>query len=160
MISTERFSLFRKLGFFKDFSDKELNEFLGICAERIYNPREPIFKEGDSGDEFYIIISGEIEIVKSNNTGQQQLLAVLEPGSVFGEMSIIDSSPRSADAIVGDSEVELLIIKRAFLEDLAEKNLELATKLILTLVRYICERLRLTSERFLFAQNMLNRFDL
>jgi len=160
MISSEKFEFLRKLDFFKDFKDSELQKFLSVCAERIFENGEIIFEEGSIGDEFYIITKGSVEILKESSTGERQLLAVIEDGSVFGEMSIIDQTPRSATAAVGeDAQAELLVIKKVFLEELSLSDLDLATKLILTLIKYISERLRLTSERAYFAQNTLNSFN-
>lgn len=159
MITSDKFQVLRDLVFFKEFPDKELQTFLGICAERVFNEGETVFQEGSTGDEFYIIVNGEVAIMKEAETGERQLLTVLETGSVFGEMSLIDSSPRSATAEVASGKAELLVIKRIFLEELSRRNLDLAAKLILTLIKYISERLRMTSERYAFARNTLKQFE-
>jgi CRP-like cAMP-binding protein len=160
MITSEKFILVRKLDFFNEFNDDELQSFLNVCAERTFENGEVIFEEGSIGDEFYIIIRGSVEILKETSSGERQLLAVIEDGSVFGEMSIIDQSPRSATAAVAeDGQAELLVIKKVFLEELSLANIDIATKLVLTLIKYISERLRLTSERAFFAQNTLNNFN-
>lgn len=160
MITTDKFELVRKLNFFDDFTDSELQSFLSVCAERSFENGEVIFEEGTVGDEFYIIIRGRVEILKESTSGERQLLAVIEDGSVFGEMSIIDKTPRSATVAVGeDAQAELLVIKKIFLEELSQSNIDIATKLVLTLIKYISERLRLTSERAFFAQNTLNSFN-
>jgi len=160
MITTDKFELVRKLNFFDDFKDSELQSFLSVCAERSFENGEVIFEEGTIGDEFYIIIKGSVEILKESTSGDRQLLAVIEDGSVFGEMSIIDKTPRSATAAVGeDAKAELLVIKKVFLEELSQSDINIATKLVLTLIKYISERLRLTSERAFFAQNTLNSFN-
>lgn len=60
---------------------------------REYSPGEAIFKTGDAGDYFAILLSGHIEIRKGD-----QVLSVIDPGSIFGEMGLIDHRPRIADA--------------------------------------------------------------
>ncbi|HPA72406.1 MAG TPA: cyclic nucleotide-binding domain-containing protein, partial [Spirochaetota bacterium] len=63
-----------------------------------YAPNQLIFCEFEPGNEFYFIQSGRVKIVKIvNNT--EKTLDVLKPGDVFGEMAILENSPRSATAI-------------------------------------------------------------
>ncbi|MDD2715450.1 MAG: cyclic nucleotide-binding domain-containing protein [Candidatus Wallbacteria bacterium] len=159
MITTDMFQILRDLVFFQDFSDRELQSFLSICTDREFKQGEIIFHEGVGGDEFYIIVTGEVAIMKETESGQKELLSILETGSVFGEMSIIDSSPRSAGSEVASDKANLLVIKRAFLEELAKSDLDLAVKLMLTLIKYISERLRQTTERFALAQKMLRQME-
>ncbi|MGB3200324.1 MAG: cyclic nucleotide-binding domain-containing protein, partial [Nodosilinea sp.] len=67
------------------------------CNSRLFNAGDTIFTEGSSADRAYIIESGYIEIFVG--TGEDSLqLNVLGPGDIFGEMGIIDASPRSASA--------------------------------------------------------------
>ncbi len=61
---------------------------------RSYKPGETVFRVGDAGDYLAILLSGCIEISKG-----KQLISVVEPGSMFGEMGIIDHQPRMADAV-------------------------------------------------------------
>ncbi|MDD5089308.1 MAG: cyclic nucleotide-binding domain-containing protein [Candidatus Wallbacteria bacterium] len=159
MITSDKFAVLRDLSFFKEFADDELQTFLSICAEKVLKEGEKVFLEGSIGEEFFIIVSGQVAIVKESDSGERQLLTVLERGGVFGEMSIIDNSPRSACAEVIDSNAELLIVKKKFLEDLSKRNLDLSVKLILTLIQFISERLRMTSERFAFAQSTLKNLE-
>jgi CRP-like cAMP-binding protein len=61
---------------------------------RSYEPGETVFRVGDAGDYLAVLLSGCVEIRKGT-----QLISVVEPGSMFGEMGIIDQHPRVADAI-------------------------------------------------------------
>lgn len=70
----------------------ELDEYT-----RIYEGGEPIFNEGESGDRAYVVEEGQVEIWCTR--GQERVrLQLLKAGSIFGEMSVIDGSPRSANA--------------------------------------------------------------
>jgi NADH:ubiquinone reductase (H+-translocating) len=60
-----------------------------------YEPGETVFDEGDAGDCFYMILSGEVEVLKHFG-GEQVAVGVLEPGEFFGEMALLGSRPRSA----------------------------------------------------------------
>lgn len=69
-------------------------EFLrGEAGARSYAAGETIFREGDAGEAMFAVVEGEVEIVKHG-----QVLETLGAGAVFGEMALIDRSPRSADA--------------------------------------------------------------
>lgn len=98
--------------------------------EKGYSKGETIFKEGDSGDAFYIIKSGAIEILKGDPSGNKQVrLAVRGEGDFFGEMSLLEDSPRFAYArAVRDSVV--LEISRADFKNLISKNPAMAMEVM------------------------------
>ncbi len=82
-----------------------------IGYERTLEAGETLFREGDAGDEMYLIKSGKIRIVKEMDKGEEKNLAVLEAGAFFGEMSVLDKRPRSASAIA-EIDTELIIVDR------------------------------------------------
>ncbi|MGH3496098.1 MAG: Crp/Fnr family transcriptional regulator [Nocardioidaceae bacterium] len=59
---------------------------------------EVLFREGDSGDRCYIVSDGKIKLGRSSADGRENLLAILGPGQMFGELSLFDPGPRSATA--------------------------------------------------------------
>ncbi|UZV93527.1 cyclic nucleotide-binding domain-containing protein, partial [Treponema pallidum] len=65
-----------------------------------------IFAEFDVGESFYLVQSGRVRLIKIIN-GKERYLDVLQPGEIFGEMSILDNSPRSASAVAYDDVVAL-----------------------------------------------------
>lgn len=85
-------ALLKRIERFKTFSDEELFAFLRIGKLKEYNPGEVIIQKGDKDSWVYFLISGEVKVVKGSKT-----FAVLNrSGDLFGEMGVIDSSPRSA----------------------------------------------------------------
>ena len=68
-----------------------------MAKSRTLTAGEYLFEEGDNAQYGYVVKSGQIEIVKTSVTGEI-VLAELGPGSLFGEMALIDGSPRSASA--------------------------------------------------------------
>jgi CRP-like cAMP-binding protein len=78
--------------------------------ERKFKPGEVIFRQGDAGSEMYLIRSGKIKISRSAGN-IEKTLAVIKEGDFFGEMAVIDGSPRSATATAIE-EVNLLIVDR------------------------------------------------
>ena len=59
---------------------------------------EALFREGDSGDRCYIVTEGKVKLGRSSADGRENLLAILGPGQMFGELSLFDPGPRSATA--------------------------------------------------------------
>ena len=62
------------------------------------NKCDVLFHEGDSEDRLYIVVSGKIKLGRTGSAGRENLLAVLGPGQMFGELSVFDPGPRSTTA--------------------------------------------------------------
>jgi len=121
---------------------EKVNESIGY--EKQLRAGETLFKEGDAGDEMYLIRSGKIKIVKDLE-GTTKTLAVIGEGEFFGEMALLDKSPRSAAAIA-ESDAKLIIVDRdAFLSSV-NKN---------PFIKYIIETL---TTRLRKTNNMLKYF--
>ena len=72
-----------------------------------YPKLKVIFNEGTPGEEMYIIYSGKVGLYTQRASGQKELLATLEAGDFFGEMALVDDSPRSATAIAEEDKSSL-----------------------------------------------------
>src|SRR5213592_4892952 len=57
---------------------------------------EVLFHEGDAGDKLYIVLDGKVKLGRTSSDGRENLLAILGPGQMFGELSLFDPGPRSA----------------------------------------------------------------
>ena len=108
--------------------------------EKKLEPGEVLFDEGDKGEVMYLIREGKIKITKSKGE-DEKVLAVLKDGDFFGEMAIIDGSPRSAGASAA-SPVSLLVIDKETFKSKVREN---------PLIEYVLEtlsrRLRTTDEQ-------------
>ncbi|MEO6260386.1 MAG: cyclic nucleotide-binding domain-containing protein [Thermoanaerobaculia bacterium] len=102
----------------------------------IHPAGDVIFSQGDLGTEMYIIQEGEVDIIKNIN-GESHLLSKLEKGDFFGEMAVLESVPRTADAIAV-TETRVLIINGARFDEMLRKNPEVAVRII----RKYSQRLR------------------
>ncbi len=112
----------------------------GAPFEKKLADGEILFKEGDQGQEMYLIRSGKVEI-SSASGGVKKVLATLGEGSFLGEMAIVDDAPRSATA-TAVGEVSLLILDRAaFKQQLAQNPM------IEYLITSLVKRLRETNEQ-------------
>jgi hypothetical protein len=99
-----------------------------------------VFREGDLGTEMYIINEGKVEIL--NQVGdEEQVLALLEKGDFFGEMSVLEDLPRAASARAA-TDVRLLQINGSTFDQLLQGNPEIAVRMM----RKLSRRLRETDE--------------
>ena len=59
---------------------------------------QTLFKEGDAGDRLFVIVDGKLKLGTTSNDGRENLLSILGPGDMFGELSLFDPGPRTATA--------------------------------------------------------------
>lgn len=129
--------------FFNNFNDGELLALLKSTQREMMKDGEIIFKEGTRGDKMYIVISGKVRIGRPIGQKQEEVLATLETGALFGEMGPIDESPRSARA-TAVGETVLLSLREVVLR---QNNIALAYKLYKNFAVMLSERLRNTNQR-------------
>jgi hypothetical protein len=92
-----------------------------------------IFSEGDIGTEMYIIQSGTVELFKSI-AGETRVLATLEKGDFFGEMSVLEDLPRTASARA-KTDIEIVRINGAMFDTMLKNNTEIAVRMMRKLSR-------------------------
>lgn len=139
-------ALLRKVKIFGGLNSTQLTKLAGICVEKKIGAGEHLFQEGDQGAEMFIIEAGRVRISKNVPGIGEEALAILDPGQYFGEMALIDDSPRSADAII-HAPVTLQVITKEALDELMFVDKELAYILLWTFVRTLSERLRETDDK-------------
>ncbi|HYY11597.1 MAG TPA: Crp/Fnr family transcriptional regulator [Kineosporiaceae bacterium] len=122
--------------------DDEAAEALRSTMTRVEVPRgEAIFHEGDPGDRLYVIVEGKIKLGRASGDGRENLLAVLGPGEMFGELSLFDPGPRNA-AGTAVADTVLLGVGSDDLDEWLRGRPEVARHLLRALAR----RLRRTNE--------------
>jgi CRP-like cAMP-binding protein len=110
---------------------------------RTFQPGEMIFSEFEPGDAFYLIQSGRVELVKIIGD-IEKTLDILQPSEMFGEMALLENSPRSATAIALDT-VKVLEFNRQNFEILMLGN----PKIALTLLKMFTKRIYDSKRRFM-----------
>ena len=93
-----------------------------------FSQGERIFSQGDLGTEMFIIQEGEVEIIKHIGS-ESHTLSRLEKGDFFGEMSLLEALPRTADA-VAVTDVKLVAINGSRFDEMLRKNPEVAVRII------------------------------
>jgi CRP-like cAMP-binding protein len=110
-------------------SERELYERFG----KVFPAGTVLFRQGEMGNEMFVIQSGEVEISRTMR-GREAALAVLPAGEFFGEMALINNRPRSATATV-KREARLLVIDGMTFEAMLRGRTEIAVRIIRTLAR-------------------------
>jgi CRP-like cAMP-binding protein len=83
---------------FSGLEDEAATALAGTMGTVMLNRGEVLFHEGDAEDRLYVVVSGKIKLGRSGSAGRENLLAVLGPGQMFGELSLFDPGPRSSTA--------------------------------------------------------------
>jgi CRP/FNR family transcriptional regulator/CRP/FNR family cyclic AMP-dependent transcriptional regulator len=128
--------LLSQVGLFADLSSAELIGLAGLMRPRPYARDEVIYLRGDPGTAFYVIANGRVKITLTSPDGKELILRRLGPGDFHGELALLDDEPRSADAIVTEPSVLLVLQRDAFRQFLTEHP-TVATKLLATVSNYL-----------------------
>jgi len=107
---------------------------------RRYKPGEKIFGQGEAGDDAYIIESGKVEIAKGNGNAEM-IVATVNPGSLIGEMALIDDSPRMATARAMQATTCVVIPKKVF-----DRTLRDSSPVLRIVLSTVMNRLRSEAE--------------
>lgn len=103
--------LLRGLDLFKSFTPAELTNTAERMKRRKYSPGETIIREGEAGDEFYVIARGEVDVLRRGDGRADPKVAVIDKGDFFGEQALITEAPRNATCIA-KSEVEVYALAK------------------------------------------------
>ena len=145
-----------KVPAFANLAPRELKEVAAIVHKREYRSGEPVFYQGDPGLGMYIVKDGEVSIVIQGKDGNERELALFGDGDFFGELALLDESPRSANAVC-KTECTLIGFFRPDLFELIEKNTTLGIKIVLKLAEIVAQRLRHTDKELSKVKSQLDR---
>ena len=136
----------KTIALFHDFTDTELEEFLDLADPTVYRAGEVIVRQGDSGNAMFYVAEGTCRVVNRRD-GDLVELDQLAAGDIFGEVSLFDHLPRSAD-VQAVTDCVLLKINEGMLRALAGIFPAAAFKFLLGIAREMGNRLRRTSTRY------------
>ncbi len=141
---TSDLSALRAVPILDGLSWDELREFERIVHRRHFKSDEIVFWEGEPGVGMYIIQEGAVKIYKTLPDGNDKQLAVLKNGDFFGELALLDESPRSASAVAMETSQILGLFRPEFF-DILERKPKLGLKVTTKLAQMIGNRLRITN---------------
>ena len=96
----------RRAALFAALDDADVSALRSTMSTTRLQRGEVLFREGQRGDRLYVIVTGKIKLGRSSTDGRENLMAILGPGEMFGELSLFDPGPRTATATaVADTEL-------------------------------------------------------
>ena len=131
---------------FDGFSERDARDFLAWAKRFDAQPFEPIIREGEHGQDMFVVAAGRLRVLKSGG-GNDEELATLEPGDSFGEIALLDSGPRSASVVAITASTLLRFERRNLV-----KIPEVSRKLYRNIAAMVASRLRDTSMRVILAK--------
>ncbi len=123
----------REVSLFEGLSDAELRKLESVVEEHSFRKNEVIFHAQDRGTTLFIIKRGRVKVSKADRRGKEIILGILEPGDFFGEMSLLDSEPRSATVSSLEPCQALIVSREQFLQFIP-RHPELVMKILTTLI--------------------------
>lgn len=106
-------NVLRQVGLFAEMTATVLTEIADLVELRRYEAETDIVREGETGDEFFILASGTVDVIATRE-GTTEMLNVLEPGSFFGEVAILEEQPRNATIRTREPAICLVLSKQDF----------------------------------------------
>jgi CRP-like cAMP-binding protein len=137
-----KLSVLRKHPYFVDLTPEAFDQLCRYAKHTTLKRGTTIFSKGDPGTSVIAVVSGTVKISISSPDGRNAILNLIDPGELFGEMSVLSNQPRSADAIA-NTNCELFVIDRREFLPFVRSQPSLAMKFI----ELLCERLRSTSDQ-------------
>ena len=135
-------AFWRSFPIFEEFSKELVAEVAGLAQWRRWPAGTVIFQRGDEGNYMILVTEGRIKLSLITSQGKELSLRHLEPGTLLGEMAVIDGEPRSADAAATVATEGYVIGKTEFMNFIT-RNPEAAE----AVMRYLCRRLRETTDQ-------------
>jgi len=131
----DKVSCLKSIELFKDLQDDELRKIADKLTEKVYPPNSIILKEGTSGDTMFFIKEGMVEVKrKEPSMGINLTVTTLGKGECFGEMALLNDTPRSATVLVAAQPTVVLCLRKGDLHELLMQHPSMAISLIITLV--------------------------
>ena len=130
--------LIRNVPLFSLLPDAQLLLLTQVLLRKPYPKDSTVIAAGDPTDALYVVISGRLKVMMSDNEGREVILAILNQGDFFGEMGLIDQAPRSATVITIEP-CELLTITRTDFTKCLQKNFDFTMNVIRGLVKRLRE---------------------
>lgn len=141
----ETAAFLRRVRIFQGVAEPDLLAFAERLRERKLRKGQVLFREGDAGDEMFLVRQGTILVSKAVTGRVEQVLARIGESDFFGEMSLVDRAPRSA-TVQADTEVLLLVLDREGLDRLMDLSPRAAAVFFQALVQVFIERLRASGD--------------
>ena len=133
--------IIRKAPLFSALDDEAAHELRQSMVALKLNKGQVLFKEGQDGDRLYVVVHGKIKLGTTSADGRENLLSILGPGEMFGELSLFDPEPRTSTA-TAVTDAKLVSLAHEAVIGLVTTNPQTS----LELLRRLAQRLRKSNE--------------
>lgn len=138
----------KEIPFFKKYStnDKIIKNIVKLCSFRTFKKGSAIINEGEQGDELFIILQGEIDIIKKTMQNEKYVVTTLDArnGGVYvGELALIDNDKRSA-TVEAKTDCECLVLNRENFEKFGDMYPEIGLNITRAIAVQLSQKLRKT----------------
>jgi CRP/FNR family cyclic AMP-dependent transcriptional regulator len=116
--------LLARVPLFAGLPKRHLRNVASIAKHLALGEGSAVAKEGEQGDDFYVIASGQARVVRGGRT-----IAQLMPGDFFGEIALLDGGPRTA-SVVAETPIELLVLNRKSFQKILERDPAVVLKML------------------------------
>jgi CRP-like cAMP-binding protein len=106
--------MLRRVSIFADLDEAALASIGRLVTERRYPKESVIVGQEDPGDALFVVTAGKVKVVLYGRSGREVILSLFKPGDFFGEMSLLDNQPRSANVIALEDSILLILERRVF----------------------------------------------
>ena len=141
---------------FQGLTEADYTEIMPLLKLEKYAPGGHIIKEGTHGDSMCVIIRGAVKITKTGQAGEEILLETLYTGSYFGEFSLVDNMPRSANA-VSVEDTELFRLEKKDFDALLARNGAISAAFYKNCLQQTFSRFRNIIANFAFTEHSLRQ---
>ncbi|MBL8601902.1 MAG: cyclic nucleotide-binding domain-containing protein [Myxococcales bacterium] len=131
----------RDIGLFGGLNDAALEAVTEDIESIDLVPGTVVMREGEHAREMFVVLSGELEVLRRSRGGAEGRVALLGPGSWFGEMSILDTQPRSA-TVQSVAQARVLKLSAEHLDRLYRRDQKAYLMVVLNIARELSRRLR------------------
>ncbi len=138
---TKQTELLRQVSIFKGLDAGAVDRLAASLRPIDFNKDALIFSQDDQGDALYIIERGKVKVVLYGESGREMILTMFRPGDFFGEMSLLDGQPRSANVIAMEDARALVLQREDFLRHMQE-----APAIAINVLSEMSQRLRKADE--------------
>lgn len=133
--------LLKKVALFENIEEAELERIAALLTSRDCPKDSQIVTQDEPGDALFIISKGRVKVVLYGDNGREVILTILKAGEFFGEMSLVDDMPRSANVIASEDS-QVLILKR----DQFTEHVRKSPTMALNIMSELSKRLRRADE--------------
>jgi len=135
-------SFLRQVALFAGLHDEQLRALAKVTLTRAFPKESIIILADEEGDALFLIAKGQVKVSLVSEDGREVILSLLGPGAVFGELSLLDGKPRSAN-VVATEDTELLMLRRFDFLQLLHRVPQIA----ISLLAELAARLRKTDRK-------------